>query len=169
LSLVIGSNPDDWHAVEGGHTYLDAFSAETSFVDDQESRWLGHSQHHGRAVFKPDISIGMAWGMPRDRDGQRFFEDWIARFADETAYAAWLDLLYHGQPVHRYLYIVVDGGRCKIPLPEQTFSGDLNPHEVRRWIGYDAYRLFSVLNALDSSHDYEAYLDRSGLDVNRTP
>ena len=47
----------------------------------------------------------------------------MARFADERAWAAWLDLLNNGQAVDRRLYVVVDGGRCKLPLPEQIFAG----------------------------------------------
>jgi hypothetical protein len=135
---------------------------------DNEVHWLDHTRHHSRYVFKPNIAIGMAWGMPRE-PGEGFHEDWVTRFPDEKAHAAWLDLLYHGQPVDRRMYVGVDGDRCKIPLPEQTFADDPMGREVRRWIPYEPYRLFAIVNALESSRDYERYLDQTGLDVSREP
>lgn len=166
---VIATQADDWHRVDdGGVTYLDTFGEVTSWRGDDEVHWLEHDRHHSRVVLKSDVAIGMAWGLDRQGDSS-FWEDWVERYPDGKATAAWLDLLYHGQPVDRRFYVVVDGGRCKIPLPEQIFRGDVSAHEVRRWISYDDYRLFAIVNGIDSGYDYESYLDRSGLDVSREP
>jgi hypothetical protein len=165
---ILASSADDWRRVDaGGPTFFDAFDQTTSWDDGVERTWLEHTFHHSRVVYSPNIQIGMAWGMPRDSGDSGFYEDWVERFPDEHASAAWLDLLLNGQPVDRRLYVVVDGGRCKIPLPGQIFHGDLRAHEVRRWISNGDYRLFKLINEIDNGVDYEGYLDRSGLDVGR--
>jgi hypothetical protein len=156
LRAVIGSRAEDWHRVDGGgNTYLDSFVAVTARHDDEEVHWLEHDGHHRRVVFKPNIAIGMAWGIKREPD-ERFDEEWVRKFPDENAgaRAAWLDLLYNGQPVDRRLYVGVDGGRCKISLPGQTFRGDMSAHEVRRWISYGDYRRFAIVPALEGDYDY---------------
>jgi hypothetical protein len=165
---ILGSSPADWHPVDaGGPTLLDAFSQAKRWDGGVEVNWLEHTYHHTRVVYKPNVEIGMAWGMPRDLDDTPFHEDWVEHFPDERATAAWLDLLHGGEPVDRRLYVVVDGGRCKIPLPGQIFARDLQSREVRRFISNEEYRLLKLVNELDNGYDYEGYLDRTGLDVNR--
>jgi len=171
VQTILASRADHWQNVDaGGNTYLDSFSEGMRWTKEgEEIRWLEHDGHHTRVVCKPNVAIGMAWGMDREGGDGSFFEDWVEHFPDPAASAAWLDLLYNGQPVDRRLYVVVDGGRCKIPLPEQIFRGDLTSHEVRRFIPYPDYKLLALVNELSSGFDYEDYLDRSGLDVSRDP
>lgn len=78
-------------------------------------------------------------------------------------------MLYNGQPVDRRLYVIVDGGRCKIPLPEQIFQKDFRSPEVRRYIAFEDYRLLALVNDLSNGFEYERYLDQTGLDVAREP
>lgn len=168
LTTITGSEPEQWHRVDSGWvTYMDRFSQVSSWHEGEERVWLEHTSHHSRAVYKPDIAIGMAWGLRRDPDDQGFHEDWLERFADPNAWAAWLDVLYHGQPVDRRLYVVVDGGRCSLPLPEQMFADNgLDwPREKRLWVPEVDVKLFRLVNELSSGWDFDRYLNQAGFDV----
>jgi hypothetical protein len=108
----------------------------------------------------------MAWGLEREIGDGTFQEDWLERFADPRASAAWLDLLYHGQLVDRRLYVVVDGGRCKLPLPEQIFAPGFEwPREKRFWLPEEDYRLLRLVNEIGGGQDYDRYLQQAGFDV----
>jgi hypothetical protein len=104
LDTIIASRADQWRNVDtGGNTYLDSFGQVGSWKDGEEVHWLEHDSHHTRVIYEPDIAIGMAWGMRREIGDGGFVEDWVERFPDPEASAAWLDLLYNGQPVNRRL------------------------------------------------------------------
>lgn len=87
--------------------YLDRFSQ----VSSGGRTWLEHDSHHSRAVLRDDVAIGLAWGLT---ENDTFEEDWTTRFPDPKASSAWLEVLYHGQPVDRELMVHVDG-RCYVP------------------------------------------------------
>jgi hypothetical protein len=165
-SVVTSSEAEDWHRMQGWETYLYKLGNVTEYDNGQRLEIVDVESHHSRAVYQPDIAIGIAWGLPH-QGGERFHEDWTERFADEKASAGWLDLLYHGQPVDRRLYVLVDGARCKLPLPEQIFAAGfgVGPREKRLWVTRRDYELVRLVNELDSGVDYDRYLRQAGFDV----
>lgn len=168
VGRVTGSRPEDWHRVDAGNvTYLDRLEHGWTYENGVKQSFIEVESHHSRVVMKDDVQIGMAWGVRRDPDGERFHEDWTERFADEQASAAWLDLLYNGQLVDRRMYVVVDGGRCKLPLPEQIFAEGfgVGPREKRLWVRREDALIMGLINALDSGYDYARYLSQAGFDV----
>jgi hypothetical protein len=167
LATITASQREQWHRVDDGSvTFLDRFSQVSAWPQGEERVWLEHSSHHSRVVYTPDVAIGMAWGLQRDPDDTTFREDWLERFADPKAWAAWLDVLYNGQPVDRRLYVVVDGGRCKLPLPEQIFAKGIDwPREKRLWVPEVDAKLLRLVNEIDNGREYDRYLNQAGFDV----
>jgi hypothetical protein len=122
------------------------------------------SEHFARAAYRPDISIGLAWGI---RDNEDYREGWANNFDDERAERFLVDIFYNGMLVDREYVVVVDGGRCYLPHPE------LGTLRVRRW-DYEFVRLLDELRAASgvgggigdpSPSEFESYFRRAGLSV----
>ncbi|MGA2872338.1 MAG: hypothetical protein ABSF27_01940 [Candidatus Dormibacteria bacterium] len=83
--------------------------------------WVHHelvpnpAQHTSFAAFRPDIGVGLQWGATCVA---KFEESWVARFPDRSAYSVWVDSLFQGHMVDRTALVIVDGGRCYLPLPQ---------------------------------------------------
>lgn len=92
LDLLIESKVADWYVMQGG---------------DVEP---------AQAVYRADVSITLAWGAG---DGLEFSEDWVKVFAHEPrAVRERIEVRVQGVPIFRTRVIVVDGGRCYLPMPK---------------------------------------------------
>jgi hypothetical protein len=119
---------------------------------------LREESHASVAVFKPDLSISLAWGLPSNSD---FKEPWANGFADPKASSAFLDLFWMGTLVHRTTYVHVDGGRGNLPLPSP--SGD----ELTVERDYSA--LIRLVDSLDHVSQYDLFFKRAGFSEVETP
>ena len=73
---------------------------------------------------------------------------------------SFVDFFYANQLVYRDIYVAVDGGRCKIPLPEMRF--DESTHKVEALVvPREKYNFFRLLNGTD--YNYENYFKRTGI------
>ena len=118
-----------------------------------------------RAAYKPDLAIGLAWGLVVT---DPFQEPWANSFADSHASTHWLDVLYNDALVDRQLYVAVDGGRMYLPLPDREFEGDPSDGVVARLTitpAQDAF--FRVLASMATSHDFGEYVRRAGIEILR--
>jgi hypothetical protein len=124
--LISESERADWNVVScfGAPSFL-PWSPEGEF-----------SEHLARASYRPDISIGLAWGI---RDNDDYKEDWANSFANEHAESFLADILFNGMLVGREYLVCVDGGRTYLPRPY-----DLEQLLVRRW-DHDFARLLDTL------------------------
>ncbi len=114
--------------------------------------------------WRDDIAIGLAWGL---RENETFEEEWTKRFPDPRASSAWLEVLYHGQPVVRELMVHVDG-RCYVPLPEQVFD-DLHadrPKVTALRVTRRQHDVVGLAQALGGgAYDYDDYVRRCGFEL----
>ncbi len=122
-----------------------------------------------RAAYKPDLAIGIGWGMnvqpALDGDARTFDESWATSFPDPGASWHFIDFLYHGTLVERQSYVTVDA-RCNLPLPRREVDGEGADAEVTGLVITSWQRdFFRVLNALETSVDYDDYLRRAGFQV----
>ena len=113
--LIADSDRGDWNIVScfGKPSFL-PWSPDGEF-----------NEHLARAAYRPDLSIGLAWGIT---DNDNYREDWANDFPDEHAESELADILYNGMLVAREILVSVDGGRALLPIPYD--------HEkllVRRW------------------------------------
>ena len=149
LALITDSDPEEWSQISEGPTYRDYLLE----VSSSNHRWTEINSHHTVMVYKPDIAIGIAFGMTWKED---FKEVWANKFPDSRADGRFVDVFYNGMLVHRDFYVTVDGARAKLPLPKTR--EDLVVNE-------QYYRLIGLLNSLSGVSDYESYFRRAGLEI----
>lgn len=105
------------------------------------------------AVFKPDLSISLAWAI---KVTENFQEPWANKFPDPHAASYYVDMRYHGMLVHRVLFVAVDGFRAMLPLALQADF----PVVAARYSQF--MRLVNVLAGIGDDV-YDQYLHRAGF------
>jgi hypothetical protein len=111
------------------------------------------------AVYMPDVSITMAWGLDCNPD---FKEEWANSFPDPKASSHFVDLFYNNALVFREVYVNVDGARGDLPLPSIVRGDDkkIVALEVPR----DKYRFFSLLDSISrGGREFERYFSQAGF------
>ena len=107
--LIAESDQGDWNVIDCFNDGAPSFLASARVAAGDE---YSNLEHHGRATYRPDVSIGLAWGMKL----REYKADWLDRFTHATASFGLVDL-YNGMLVDREDYVVVDSGRAKLPAP----------------------------------------------------
>lgn len=150
ISLILDSNPSDWSTISSGPTFRD----QLRDVSNNKDRWTEINSHHTIAVYKPDISISLGFGMDWK---EKFDEPWAKKFPDPEASSELIDVYYYGALVYRDISIIVDGGRAYLPMPKSR-------NELVVAKGYhDFIRLRSELSGAISQFD--EYFERAGLQI----
>ena len=114
--------------------------------------------HHTMAVYKPDVSLSLAWGLLENAE---FSEEWHEQggFPDKKARSIWVDTFWNGVTIDRELAVSVDGGRCTLPLPRRHVEDTATiGWEISRW-QHSFFRLINTLGGV-SPREYESYVDR---------
>lgn len=159
LDICAQSSPGDWNTItcwgaRGGPSYLDQFEPG----EYRDGFQLRHREHDMRASYRPDLNIGIAFGLDPDNvfpDDQRSFEeDWSKNFSDSKWTFHYADFFYSGALVHREPFVTVDGGRCYLPVPDHNLT-------VTRW----EHDFFRVLDALEKASEYDEYFRQAGFAI----
>jgi hypothetical protein len=114
--------------------------------------WIEIDEHHTLLSYREDLRISIATGITHLKD---FSAPWANKHPDPRASSDWVDFLYNGRPVLRELIVWVDGGRSGLPVPP---IGSNKISDLQ-------YRIWSLINELTSSADFDNYLSRTGFDV----
>jgi hypothetical protein len=150
--IVTASQPAEWYSLPGEPaTFLERSVVQTG--RDGTPR-LEIESHVSRAVYRANISLGLAWGLPYEH-GEPWEEQWAA-FPDRNIRGYWADVLWNGAPVDRVLLLLVDGGRAYLPSPPR---GAMTVHPLN----YSVARLVDALSGRQS--EFESYFVRSGIQV----
>ncbi len=166
FDLCGASAAGDWNKIIFGPSYLGQFIENYPHGGAFELRY---QEHLSRASFKPDLAIGIAWGMDADPalDGEKrvFNEEWATQFPDQAATKHLVDFFYNGALVGREHYVRVDG-RCSLPIPRMELEGQGPEAEVTA-LTITAWQadFFRVLNALETAVEYDRYLDEAGFEL----
>ena len=120
------SSPGDWHKIGGFPSYRDKFTLHSN----ADSRWVEVEPHDVVAVYKPDVSITMAWGLTVHAD---FQEPWANEFPDRRASSHYVDIFFNSALVFREMYVSVDGGRAYLPLPRRA-EAHVIPADYARFV-----------------------------------
>lgn len=152
IKIIRESSEEDWNVIES-NTML-------SHVTTDSNNNVYSDYHTKRASFRPDISIGLAWGLDCNKD---FYEEWANKHPDPQASSKFLDVFYNGMLVERNVYVVIDGGRSYMPLPHREMSGD----KTTGWhITKEQNQFFELFNSIQGfDTQYESYRDMSGIKV----
>jgi hypothetical protein len=169
MDKIIASTRDDWHKITcwGANTGPSYHSGFTFYEKwNNERGVLEESSHSNVAVFIPDISITLAFGMDALDE---FKEEWANKFPDSHASSSYVDVFYNNAFVFRDVYVSVDGGRAKLPLPTRTFDKEkkevvaLEVPERRR----DFIRLVESLEG--SVDEFDQYFEEAGFSIVKKP
>jgi hypothetical protein len=162
-TMIRASSADDWEVPLVGPTYLNAFG----MVSDASRQWMEQSEHYHRAAYRPDVSLGLAWGLPASHADDRQNFPWSDRFIDRAVDLDIVDVLWNGMLIDRREIARVDGGRGTLPYARSMVidSGQTFPEVVGETTNpYDVHlaRLTHVLGG-GRLEDFEEHFRRSGI------
>ena len=158
--MVTGSSPDDWEVLGEGPNYLDKFAQVTS----EGQHYLELDWHTYLAVYKPDVSLRLAWGMTVD--DRLTFEDW--HFPDRSGYRVLVDAFWQGALVARWTVLLVDGGRSYLPDADRGYvkTGEsITDYETVGWTAKASeIALARLLDRIARSmSEFDRYLEQAGI------
>ncbi len=136
-STILASSREDWHFIE------------TPSSD--------HKSHDSVAVYIPNISVTIAWGLKWQQDYQA---EWCKKFSSPNAYGGYADVFFNNALVYRSPYVWVDGIFFPNPVPRDK-GIEVNKH---------ACTFMKLIESMSSAarpdhHLYEVDLRRAGFTV----
>lgn len=166
IQTILKSKSSDWNEIScwgafSGPSYRDKF--EFYNIYDGEPNILRVDSHHTVAAFKNNLSITFAYGLTYNEE---YKEDWANQFPNPSASSHFIDIFYNNSLVFRETYLIVDGGRCKLPIPSY---GDGQEMVVSR----EYYEFIKLIERLSSGastdQNFESYFKRTGIIINDSP
>jgi hypothetical protein len=159
---ILGSTEEDWTRIScwgagAGPSFRDAVHVWAK--GSGEFHNLEVDSHSEVLSLKPDLLISVACGITHNDD---FIEDWANSFPDKHASSAFVDFFYANQLIFRDIYVSVDGGRCRLPLPDINFDKS-NQNAKFLTVPRDKFQFFRILN--NANYDYDSYISRAGIKV----
>jgi hypothetical protein len=163
LRTVAESSRADWHMIacwgfSSGPSYRD----HLAFYETYEGRpnVLYADSHSNIAVYVPDVSITMAYGLEVG-DGE-YTADWTDAFPDKSAKIHFVDIFFNNALVYRDTYVSADGGGVALPVPARRSDGTLEVTE-------GACKLTRLLDSLGrAGSDFDFNVRRAGFKVVKT-
>lgn len=116
INIVAKSKLDDWNIVScWGFGSGPSYKSKFLFYDtwETENKVLYEESHGMYGCYKPNVSISLAFGIQLNGD---FREEWANKFPDPSASSHCIDIFFNNSLVDRFAYVVVDGGRAKLPI-----------------------------------------------------
>ena len=160
MDRIINSSKEDWNSIAcwgagSGPSYRNKFEFYSTYEGEQA---VLHCVPYGMAAsYKPDLSITLAWGLTVNED---FREPWANKFPDPKASSHYVDVFFNNALVYRELYVVVDGGRTKLPIPRK-------PKELL--VPRNYYSFIKLLDEIDTYlSSYESYFKQAGFEITNT-
>jgi hypothetical protein len=157
LKTIASSSKEEWHYIGcwgsgAGPSYRSSFSFYEVYNGHPA---VLHADAHGSvAIYKPNVSITIAFGLTAN---DHFREGWANQFPDTRASSHYVDVFFNNALVYRDLYVNVDGGRAKLPLPDSRDKLFVSK-------SYNSFiRLIDNLEGYIS--EYDQYRERAGFQV----
>lgn len=115
-TLIADSTPRDWSRIKKlGPTYRDRFGSWSSPAHGTSG--VTHDSHTEVAVYRPDIDLTVAYGMPESQHDRDLSFEWSKNFPDsQIREISIADFFWRGSLVDRVNFVYVDGGRGIVPL-----------------------------------------------------
>ena len=107
-----------------------------------------HRFNDATAVYKPNIDVSLDWS---ETIKPSFSEAWHQNLPDPGASSVNVALRHNGTMVDRWTFIIVDGGRYILPIPEPNTSGGYELSSSMVSLGnliFDLYRPGGTTNTL---------------------
>lgn len=144
---ILSSQPSDWRRIAKlGPTYRDRFGAWTG-PDDRSG--IDHDSHPEVAVYRPDIDLTIAYGMPESQHDRNLAFGWSKSFPDSEIRAiSIVDFFWRGSLVDRVNYVYVDGARAVLPLGNGHQGLEITRYELA---------VARLLDRLSDRSDFDRY------------
>lgn len=159
--IIINTTLEDWKIFQcwgygSGPSYLQSLSVWTTGQGEFSN--IDIESHSMRACLKNDLSIWIASGYPHNPD---FKESWANQFPDPHASSGIIDFFYNSNLVFRDIYVSVDGGRCRLPLPNLYLDNKKQKYSIQR----DKYNFFRMLDGFDGYSQFDEYFEVVDFDI----
>jgi hypothetical protein len=147
-ALIANSRPADWHRIKSaGPTYRDRFGSWSSPANNTSG--VDHDSHGELAVYRPDIDLTIAYGMPESQHDRDLKFEWSENFPDSKIREISLaDIFWRGSLVDRVNSVYVDGGRGIVPIG--------GGHQGLRITQYDL-AVARLLSGITDYHEWDRY------------
>lgn len=131
--IVESSECDDWNHIVtwgagAGPSYKPRFGV--SEYDTTDNRGQEQTAYNiavdgpsDLLIYKDDVDLSIAYGVDRDPHWEgrmKLIFPYQDRFFDDDIRVSYVDLFWRGNLVDRVLHIIVDGGRCRLPAPDEV-------------------------------------------------
>lgn len=128
-ALIAHSRPSEWQRIKKmGPTYRDRFG---SWTGPGDQAGIDHDSHVEVAVYRPDIDLTIAYGMPESQHERNLTFKWSEAFPDsEIREISIADTFWRGSLVDRVNYVHVDGGRGIVPLGGGHQGLEISQHDL---------------------------------------
>lgn len=126
------STPSDWNLIYAPFLYLESW-IWWQRPGDEVTHFEAHA-HDVRGVFKPDVSIGLAYGL-RWEDGDEFHVPWTSPWP-EPIHAAYVDVFWNGMLIDRELVLQVSDLSSSAVLPVGKVESVPGDGGVTAWKDY---------------------------------
>lgn len=162
LNAILVSKPEQWNRIScwgygSGSSYKDKF--EFYEVYNGQENVLHTESHSDICIFKEDIDVTMAYGLTSNED---FKAEWANKFPNPSACSNIIDIFYRGSLVFRETYLVVDGGRCELPIPSYGDNGEL----VVSKDYYNFIKLFEkISNGSTNDNKFDSYFNQTDIKI----
>ncbi len=157
-NLLLNSERADWSLIHcesygNGPSYKNKLRFDYSIEEPNKIY-----SHRVVAVYRPDISITMAYDLICEEDLDL---DWLERFDDSSPSLHFVDVFYNNALVLREKFIKIDN--CKLPYPRRIGK------DKRLVVNLQQYALIEFLQKLsfqtDDSIKFSYYFDKSGIEI----
>lgn len=147
LSIILNSSERDWKWI------IDPYLPQL-MTSKQYDQGFELKSHTSLLIFKPNISIMIAKGMPVSYKADL---PWTECFSQKGNYQSYVDLIWNGMSIHRETSLTVDGCQCTLPLPS---PGSMGVPQGR----YDLFSLiYDMTESLSCDSPYHDYCSQVGL------
>jgi hypothetical protein len=166
METIVNSDRDHWHKITcwGANTGPSYHERLTFFQTWEGQKGVLEAEDHSNvAIYIPDVSVTIAFGLKALDD---FREDWANQFPDPHASSSYVDVFYNNALVFRDVYVSVDGGRSKLPLPRRIFDKTDKKKVVALEVQEDHYHFIRLVDSFEGgTHDFDDYFKRAGFKV----
>ena len=165
-NIILNTEPEDWTNIScwgagSGPSFRESFSVWTK--GSGEFHNIEIESHSEILSLKLNLDISVACGITHNDD---FIEDWANSFPDKKASSSFVDFFYCNQLVYRDIYVSIDGGRSRIPLPDIKLNDSLE--EIEKFtVPREKFEFYKMLNG--TGFDYEQYFKRTGIEIIEEP
>jgi hypothetical protein len=117
--------------------------------------------HFARAVYRADVSVGLAWGVLEGHDCRHRGPD---PASPDPRRCHWIDVLRDNVAVERYLAIAAEGGQVMLPAPRMERREDGEGSVL--WVSRRKLAVVRLANEIDPAcRGFDDCFARSGIEV----